>query len=55
MGICAHPIKNNIYVRTHYDLRGPGKSMSAHAEELEKSYFQLTRYVAQENLGIPAE
>ena len=28
--------------------------MVAHAEELEKSYFQLTGFIAQEILGSPA-
>ena len=32
----------------------PGKSMTAHAEELELSYFQLSGFVSQEILGFPA-
>jgi hypothetical protein len=32
----------------------PGKSMTAHAEELELSYFQLSGFVAQEILGFRA-
>jgi len=44
-----YPIKSVIY-----NCCDPGKSMSAHADELEKSYFQLSGYLAQENLGVPA-